>query len=72
MEDFTHIDAVTDEFGARRLDVGHDQERAAEPGAAGVTLPKWIEAGEPGGVNCTTRNASPTEKSASSRQPGLL
>jgi len=44
----------------------------AEPGAADVIpLPKWIEHGEPGGVNCTPRNASPTTKSASSRQPSL-
>jgi hypothetical protein len=28
VEDFTHIDAVTDEFGARRLDVGHDQVKS--------------------------------------------
>jgi hypothetical protein len=31
-----------------------------------------FEAGEPGGVNCTTRNDSPTAKSASSLQPRRL
>ena len=41
-----------------------------EPGSADVTpLPKWIEHGEPGGVNWTTRNVSPLTKSASSRHP---
>src|SRR3546814_10243874 len=41
----------------------------ADPGSAGVTLlPKWIEHDEPGGVNCTARNASPTMKSPSSLQ----
>ena len=35
-------------------------------------LPKWIEHGEPGGVNWTPRHASPTTKSASSRQPKLF
>ena len=40
------------------------------PGFAVVRpLPKWIEHGDPGGVNWTTRNTSPTTKSASSRQP---
>jgi len=34
-------------------------------------VPKWIEHGEPGGVNCTTRNASPMTKSASTLQPRL-
>jgi len=44
----------------------------AELGAADVTpLPKWIEHGEPGGVNRTTRKSSPLAMSASSLQPRL-
>ena len=34
-----------------------------------IPVPKWIEQGEPGGVNCTPRNVSPAMKSASSLQP---
>ena len=45
---------------------------SAAPGSAGVTpLPKWMELGEPGGVNCRPRKVSPTTKSASSLQPSF-
>ena len=43
---------------------------AADVKASGLaTDMQWIEAGEPGGVNCTTRKLPPTPKSASSLQP---
>ena len=41
-----------------------------EPGVLAVTpLPKMIDAGEPGGVSCTTRKPSSPGTSASNRKP---
>ena len=37
VEDLTHIDAAADELGARRLDVGHDEDRGLEPSLARPT-----------------------------------
>jgi hypothetical protein len=42
----------------------------SEPGAIVVMpSPNWIEAGDPGGVNCTPRVSGLGLKSMSSRQP---
>jgi hypothetical protein len=70
-----HLGAAPDELCPRRLDVGDSKvepARRARRGAAVIPVPKWIEAGEPGGVNCTTRKLSLTGKSASNRQPRPL
>jgi hypothetical protein len=40
--------------------------RCSGPAPAGAN---WIEAGEPGGVNCTARNCSLNGKSMSRRHP---
>ncbi|MEV6449528.1 hypothetical protein [Amycolatopsis sp. NPDC051716] len=45
----------------------------AEPGAWDVTdVPKMTDAGDPGGVTCTTRKFSSVATSASSRQPSAV
>jgi hypothetical protein len=45
----------------------------AVPGSCAVTdVPKMTEAGDPGGVTCTTRKVSLVAKSASSRQPSAV
>jgi hypothetical protein len=56
VEHFAHVDTTIDEHSACRLDVRHDEiESLYRP----RPVPKWIEHGEPGGVNCTTRNSLP-------------
>src|SRR4051812_398550 len=71
-ENLAHVDTATDEFGTGGLDVGHDKvisRRACRGGRD--SRAEVVELGEPGGVNCTTRNESPTMKSASSLEARL-
>ncbi len=75
VEHFAHVHAAIDKLGMRRFDVRNDEMKSLcrPPRAADVILwPKMIEHGEPGGVNCTTRNCSLLAKSASSRHPKVL
>ena len=52
--DLADVDAAADQLGAGGLDVVDDQQQALQGlGRRRRAGPNWIEAGEPGGVNCT-------------------
>ena len=53
----------------RLLSTRHRLIAPSHPGFGQSTLPDWIDAPEPGGVNCTTRKPLSKGKSASSRHP---
>jgi len=56
----TDLDPTLEQAAPRGLEIGDDEIDVAEdPTGTSVTrLPIWIEQPEPGGVSCTTRNAS--------------
>jgi hypothetical protein len=69
--DLADLGAASDQVLAGGDDVVDDEEQALERAGAIVVvpLPNWIDACEPGGVNCTARMPGAGSKSMSSRQP---
>ena len=69
--DLADVDAAANQLVAGGLDVLDDQQQALQRLGHRRPLPSpnWIEAGEPGGVNCTPRVSGVGLKSMSSRQP---